>query len=105
MAILNVTEYQGPFVNQANGMPMARAPKVAQNNQAITAGSTQSAAFNAATTMIRVETDVICCIEIGANPTAIVLGLTMTQRMVAGQTEYFYVTKGAGHKIAVIAST
>jgi hypothetical protein len=103
MAWLNVTEYKGPFVNRATGMPMARAPKVAQNNVQIAGASAQSAAFAATTTMIRVETDAICCIEIGADPTAIVLGATMTQRFVAGQTEYFYVTPG--HKIAVIAST
>jgi hypothetical protein len=103
MATLNVTEYTTPFTNASRGIAMARAPKVAQNNVAIGGTSTQSSAFAATTKMIRVETDVICCIEIGANPTAIVLGATMTQRMVAGQTEYFYVT--SGHKIAVIAST
>jgi len=103
MAWLNVTEFQTPFTTRSAGMPMVRGPKVAQNNVAIGATTAQSAAFAATTGVIRVETDAICCIEIAANPTAIVLGATMTMRMVAGQTEYFYVTPA--HKIAVIAST
>jgi hypothetical protein len=105
MAFLNVTEFQHPFTTRSSGMPMVRGPKVAQNNVAIGGTTAQSAAFNASTGVIRVEADAICCIEIGANPTAIALGTTMTMRMVAGQTEYFYVDQGAGHKIAVISST
>lgn len=65
----------------------------------IGAGSLQSAAFNGATRVIRVHTDAICSIAIGANPTA----TADNKRMPANATEYFGVAPG--QKLAVITNT
>jgi hypothetical protein len=100
MATLYVTEFTGPFVNRSTGLPMARGPKTAQNNQTIGGTSTNGNAFAATTYMIRVHTDAICSVEVGGtSPTA----TAASSRMVAGQTEYYYVTPG--HKIATITNT
>jgi hypothetical protein len=70
---------------------------------AIGGASVQSSAFDTNTTLIRVHTDAICAIKIGANPTAIAAGGTGTTRMAASTTEYYGVKPG--DLIAVIAST
>ena len=62
-------------------------------------GSLQSAAFAENTRVIRVHTDSICSIAIGANPTA----TANNKRLLAGATEYFGVVPG--HLLAVITNT
>lgn len=79
---------------------VVQAPAVAEQTVAIGGASAQSAAFNAATKIIRVHTDAICSIKVGGtNPTA----TATTMRMAAGQVEYFGVAPG--DKIAVITNT
>lgn len=74
-------------------------PPVASQTVAIGGSSTQSAAFNSATYMIRIHADAICSILIGGtNPVA----TTTNARFVAGQTEYFLVKPG--DKLAVISN-
>ena len=93
---LYITEFveYSPVTYQA-----AKAPSNGNQTVTITASSAQSAAFKSNTRLIRVHCDVACHIEIGgAAPTATVT----SPPMVAGQTEYFYVTAGA--KVAVIAA-
>lgn len=104
MAILYITEFVkqgrdgGGYVNQ-NSVP--EEPTVAEQTLAIGAGSVASAAFNAKTTMIRLHTDAICSIAVGANPTA-----SATNRRIAANTsEYIAVPQGAGFKVAVITNT
>jgi len=63
--------------------------------------TTQSAAFNAKTRMVRIHTDSICSIEFGTNPTA----TTSTGRMAAGATEYHGVPVGQNYMVAVITNT
>lgn len=97
MALLFVTEFERPrnqWVDIANAPPL-----VDQTPVVIGAGSLQSAAFNAKTAMIRVETDSICSIAFGTNPTA----TTSNMRMNANDCEYFSVSPNM--KIAVIANT
>jgi len=97
MAKLYIAEFERPrnqWVNIANAPPILE-----QTPVVIGAGSLQSAAFNAKTAMIRVATDAICSISIGANPTATV----NTMRMAADQVEYFSVQPN--QQIAVIANT
>lgn len=97
MAKLYIAEFERPrnqWVNIANAPPI-----VEQTPVVISAGSLQSAAFNAKTAMIRVATDAICSIAIGTNPTATV----NTMRMAADQVEYFSVQPN--QLIAVIANT
>ena len=97
MAFLYVTEFERPrnqWVNIANAPPI-----VDQTPVAISGTSAQSAAFNKQTAMIRVETDSVCSIAFGTNPTA----TTSNMRMNAGDCEYFSVQPN--QKIAVILNT
>jgi len=75
-------------------------PEIATNNVAIGASSTQSAAFNEETRLIRVYAPVNCRIEVGTNPTA---SASQSVYMPAGRVEYFGVR--AGHKLAVIGDS
>jgi hypothetical protein len=99
MATLYIAEYANLAETVRGAPPVAQAPAIAHQTVAITAGTLQSAAFDASTRFIRVHTDAICSIKIDSNPTA----TTSTARLAADQTEYFGVT--AGHKVAVIANT
>ena len=99
MAKVYVSEYAATpaFVGQT--VPTGQEPALAEQVVNITAGSVQSAAFNANTKFIRVHTDAICSYEIGASPTA----TANTPRMAANTTEFFGVV--GGHKIAIITNT
>ncbi len=102
MAKLFITEFVNNGINNQGLLnQVALCPSAADQAIAITAGSTQSAALNAATNFVRVTADVICSIKFGADPTA----TTDTMRLAAGAVEYFGVTAGASLKIAVIANT
>jgi hypothetical protein len=95
MAKLYVTEFR-----EANfGSPDVSA--IVDQTPVTYSTSTQSAAFNAATSLVRVHTDSICSISFGKNPTA----TTNTMRLAAGQTEYFAVPPGSGWKVAAITNT
>jgi hypothetical protein len=59
----------------------------------------QSSAFGSRTKLVRIETDSICSIAFGSNPTA----TTARMRMAADTVEYFVVN--SGDKVAVIANT
>lgn len=97
MAKLYVTEYAG--VGQ-NNQPVAQTPPIVEQTPVVIgAGSLQSAAFDAATTVVRIHTDAICSIAFGTNPTA----TANSQRLPADTTEYFSVK--FGHKVAVITNT
>lgn len=97
-----ITEYarQG---RDASGyqMVVADEPPIANQTVAVTAGSVQSAPFNALTRFVRVSTDVVCSIEFGTNPTA----TATTRRMPANTTEYFAVPQGASFRLAAITNT
>jgi hypothetical protein len=97
MAKLYVTEYGGMG---SNGSPVAMTPPIVEQTPVVIGGgSLQSAAFDYATTVVRIHTDAICSIAFGTNPTA----TANTQRLAADTTEYFSV-KG-GQKVAVITNT
>lgn len=109
MAILYITELETLGTPSEGGnCQVAHYPPVAEQTIAIGASSVASAAFNAATRFIRVETDAICAFDIRPAPTAVVSTTTAavapgTGRLNVGDREYFGVTPG--HKIAVIATT
>lgn len=97
MATLYVTEFSGPGPGVVQ---VADTPKLASNNVAISGSSTQSAAFNTNTAIIRVHCDAICSVEVGgASPVA----TAASQRMPADTIEYFYVRPG--DKLAVITNS
>lgn len=98
MSKLYVTEFAEPTIRSGRAFPVAHMPALAEQVVTYTT-STASDAFNAKTTLIRVHTDSICSIAIGASPTA----TTSTARMAAGTTEYFRVTPG--EKIAAVDNT
>ena len=97
MAKLYVTEFGG--MGLAHSQTAQTPPIVEQTPVVIGGGSLQSAAFDNATTVVRIHTDAICSIAFGTNPTA----TANTMRLPADTTEYFSV-KG-GQKVAVITNT
>ena len=99
MAKLYVTEFRNlGAAPEFNPFPLAP-PVTDQTPVAIGVGSTQSAAFNAATRFVRLHADAICSIAWGADPTAD----ANNARLAANQTEYYAVIPG--QKVAVITNT
>lgn len=95
-----VTEYAGQGTDRGGrSTPVAKTPALVDQKLTASGSSSQSAAFNADTRLIRVHADEIVSISIGTNPTA----TTSTARMAAGQTEYFDVQ--GGDRIAIITNT
>lgn len=100
MAKLYITEYRRLGKDKSgNVIQTGQNPPLATQVVNITAGSLQSAFFNASTSLIRVHTDAICSVELGENPTA----TTNSTRMAANTTEYLAVSNAL--KIAVITNT
>ena len=73
-------------------------PVATQSPISISGTSQQSAAINASTRFVLIETDGACHFAVGENPTA----TTNNERMAADASRYIGVTPG--HKIAVIAA-
>lgn len=103
MATLYVTEYADIGKLGFGPIQIPKNPKLATNNVAIIGSTTQSAAFNAGTGIIRVHTDAICSVEIGGTNPVATNGATGSARMAANQTEYHAVNPG--DKLAVISNT
>jgi len=98
MASLRITEFRGAAQGMAGPVPVPIWPALA--HQAVTIGTeADSAAFNAATTLIRVQAEALCCIDIGTAPNA----TTAMCRLTAGMTEYYAVSPG--HICSVITTT
>lgn len=102
MATLYITEIASHGQDgNAKQIALPLFPPLAEQTVAIAAGSAQSAALNAATTMVRLHTDAICSVAIGANPTA-----TAANMRLAANTEIWVaVPRGSVPKIAVITNT
>ena len=106
MATLYITECNkqamgglAPSVSNAFPVSAPQMPPVAEQAIAIGGTSTQSAAFNAATSFVMVSCDVTCSLAWGTNPTAV----ATAQRMYANETRFYGVT--AGQKLAVISNS
>jgi hypothetical protein len=99
MAVLSVWEFSE--IVARGGVLIGKAPGILQQTPVTIGGaSTQSAPFNSATSYVRLNCDVACCIMFGTNPIAIQPGVG---RMATNQTEYFGVNPG--DRVAVIATT
>ncbi len=92
-----IANVKSPLTSSWNAAaaPVVATPPVAEQLIPFTT-TTQSAAFNAKTHIIRIHAEAICFIAFGSDPTA----TTSSMRMVAGQTEYFGVSPGT--KLAVV---
>jgi hypothetical protein len=103
MAVLYITEYADVARPQAPaGIPSwPQEPPLAEQTVAIGAGSVASAAFNAATRFVRLQSDVVCSVEFGTAPTA----TATTGRLPANVIDVRGVPMGAGFKVAVITNT
>lgn len=99
MASLYIAEFATAGVDQGRSVPVGACPPVAEQKLNIDVSATVSAPFNTNTRLVRVHTDAICSILIGADPTA----TDAKMRMAAGSTEYFAVIPG--QKLSVITNT
>jgi len=99
MATLYITEFSGIGPDMTGRTPQtARLPAIVDQAITLSATSAQSAAFNAQTVMVRVQSDADCFILADSNPTA----TTSKMPLAAGSAEYFSVFPGL--KIAGIAA-
>lgn len=103
MATLYIKEFSDQGLNVTNTpMPFPlENGAVTEQTVAIGAGSVQSAAFQNSTQLVLVNTDAICSILVGVNPTAV----ATKHRLPAGGSYLFAVPKNSGLKIAVITNT
>ncbi len=94
MSKLYITEY--PLFTDKTVFHAAQEPSIAEQAITMQAGSTQSAAFNAKTALVRVVSDADCSIAFGEDPSA-----TVNKKFLPAKSpEYFQV--GFGQKVAVI---
>ena len=89
MSVLYIWEFSKVYQGQP-GIPVAKAPGVAQQTVGISGSAAASSEFNAQTSFIRVTTDATCSIDIGPMAKA----STSTPRMSANTVEYFAVNPG-----------
>lgn len=102
MANLYITEYAQIGVDSiSRGVMSPQEPPLAEQVVSFTT-STQSAAFNADTRLVRIHTDAACHILFGANPTA----TTSKQKLIAGQTQFHAVRPDqiSGLKVAAVTN-
>jgi hypothetical protein len=99
MASLYITEFAQLGQQQGEAVQMPLGPPLAEQKLAIGGASTPSAAFNAATRLVRLHTDAICSVAFGAAPVA----AATNARLAANTTEYYGVPPGS--KVAVITNT
>lgn len=101
MTKMYVSEFESPAGQAGFAFPVGSefANTIDQTPVDYNAGEAKSAAFAATTKLVRIHVDSICCIKFGAAPTA----TTSHRRMVAGQTEYYFVRPG--DKVSAITTT
>jgi len=98
MATAYITEYNYAGVQQGNVVPVAEEPALADQTVTFTT-ATQSAAFNAKTSFVRIIADADCHLKFGTDPTAV----ATDQFIPANVEQWRGVT--AGHKVSVYDGT
>ena len=101
MALVFISEYRSVGHDFGNAPVPDEGSLQAEYTVAIGAGSVQGAVFLPGTRFIRVHTDAVCSIALGANPTAVATG----KRLAASQTEYFKVPENRSWRVACITNT
>lgn len=100
MATLYIAEFANIAGIGTQDPPIVGLPPIAEQTVAIGATTAASSPFNTATRIIRVTTDSVCSIKVGApTPTAAITNA----RLAANSVEYFAVPPG--YEVAVIANT
>jgi hypothetical protein len=101
MGKLYITEYVAqPIIANGQMGGMALEPGIRNGSGPITFTThVESTAFGSTTKFIRVHTDAICSLQIGAAPVA----TTSDTRMAANTTEYFAVLPG--HILSAVSNT
>lgn len=97
-----ITEFVGPGVAHGGVVPVGNAGSWRENAGSpvtFTSATTSAVAFGTNTSLVRVNVDATCSINIGVTVTATV----NNARMIQNQTEYYTVVPG--HVIAIIANT
>lgn len=100
MSTLYITEYSAVGVINGHVVPTPIEPG-ADQTVTVSGTSAASTAFATSTQLVRLHCDGICSVLFGTAPTA----TTAKRRMIAGQTEYFFVPPGAAYKVAAITNT
>lgn len=102
MASLYISEFRLEGADAiGSSAQVVKAPATTTQKVTITGASAQSATLDASTTLVRVQSDAICSILFGTNPTA----TASDMRLAADQAEYFSVPENSGLKIAVISNS
>ena len=101
MSTLTITEFAKQGTDSLNRItPVAHLPSLGSQAVTISGASAQSAALNAETSLVRLLSDVNCCIKVSTNPTA----ATTDLKLIADSPEYFTVDSNRAYKIAVIGA-
>jgi hypothetical protein len=100
MAILYITEYATITCLPTHTGQVPFEPPITEQVLNFTGGVATSQPFQQYTRVVRLHTDAVCSLIIGANPTA----TTINGRWAANQTEYRGVPEGQGFKVSVIAN-
>lgn len=99
MSNLYITEYGSTGANRA---PMAQEPAIAVQKVSFTGTAGTSAAFNDATTFVRIHVDGIASVKFSKAGTA---AAVTDPRMPADTVEYFSVPPGGQFKVSAITNT
>ena len=110
MSVLTITEYASLVIAQVGGVnvQVPQEPPIAEQAITIAASSTACAAFNAQTTLVRLNVDgtAACAVTFGTAPTATTPSAGAgSGRVSANATEFRGVVRGQSYKLAVIATT
>lgn len=98
---LHIAEFAEGSIADVRVFQLAVLPPLAEQNLTVGGTSTQSAALNADTRIVRLCSDVACRVAFGANPTATVTSIPLT----AGGVEYMGIPRYTpAMKLAVISA-
>jgi hypothetical protein len=105
MGTFTIIEYDGMGVQIGQGVQCAHEPAIAEQNAITTSASSQlSAALNAATRLVLVQTTTIVRYKVGRDNT-VTASATKSQRLAADESRYFSIDPGSSNYIAVIDAT
>lgn len=99
MATLNVCQFREVEDTRGQRVPLVSGSDVTSANVTFTT-STQSSAFAATTSVVRLVADAACYVKFAADPTAAAGDVYLP----ANSVEYFSVPPGLDYKVAVVTA-